>query len=353
MIILCILAVAVSLYWAGTRFYGGYLEKVFRLEVDRKTPAVEINDGRDYVPAKPFVLFAHHFAAIAGAGPIVGPTLAFAYGVVPGLVWVVLGAIFIGGVHDMSALFISVRERGQSIAEIARKVSGQNRFWFDDRVPVDLFVYDHRHLSQPERGGPDKLISSDQDWPAITLDGGPANRRRTASRTSLGALHGAPVDADDDFGQSTAADNRNVPEGEILAATATTSYTLMGRIGGIASTSVLFITICAPLLGWLIYRKNISAKLAYPIASVLCVASVVLGLKYPVVVTIETWRWFMTFYVVVASTIPVWVLLMPRDFVNVQILYLGVVGIFAGLLVAGVSTLGGSRTRGRPGYAVV
>ena len=128
MLVFIVLVVAIAGYLAGSRFYGGYLEKILGVNRPRKTPAEALNDGRDYVPAKPYVLFAHHFAAIAGAGPIVGPTLAFAYGVLPGLVWVIVGAIFIGGVHDMSALVISVRERGRSMAEIARSVLGRTGF---------------------------------------------------------------------------------------------------------------------------------------------------------------------------------------------------------------------------------
>jgi carbon starvation protein len=99
--------------------------------------------------------------------------------------------------------------------------------------------------------------------------------------------------------------------------------------------------LCAPFLGWLIYRRNLSARYSYPLAAIICVASVALGLKFPVNVSVEQWRMFMTVYVVVASAIPVWLLLMPRDFVNVQILYLGVFGIFAGLLTWGAGTSAG------------
>jgi carbon starvation protein len=83
-------------YWLAERFYGSFLERTLGVDPKNQTPAVLQNDGRDFVPAKPYVLFAHHFAAIAGAGPIVGPTLAMAYGYVPALLWVVLGAIFLG-----------------------------------------------------------------------------------------------------------------------------------------------------------------------------------------------------------------------------------------------------------------
>ncbi|HDL10024.1 MAG TPA: carbon starvation protein A, partial [Candidatus Omnitrophica bacterium] len=85
------------------------IRKVFSLDFNRKTPAVEINDGVDYIPAKNWlILFGHHFASIAGAAPILGPVIAFSiWGWVPAILWVVLGSIFLGGVHDFSALYVS------------------------------------------------------------------------------------------------------------------------------------------------------------------------------------------------------------------------------------------------------
>ena len=120
LILLGILCGALLCYWLSERFYGTYLERALGVDGARRTPAVEKNDGRDFVPAKPYVLFAHHFAAIAGAGPIVGPTLAVIYGYLPALLWVVIGACLLGGVHDMVTLFISTREEGRSVADIAR-----------------------------------------------------------------------------------------------------------------------------------------------------------------------------------------------------------------------------------------
>ena len=111
---------------------------------------------------------------------------------------------------------------------------------------------------------------------------------------------------------------------------------LLARIGGIASTSVLFITFCAPLLGFLIYRMRVAAWINYSVAALLSVASVVLGFHLPVIVSPDVWRLLMTLYVVLASAIPVWLLLMPRDFVNVQILYAGMFAVVVGLVVAAV-----------------
>src|SRR3970040_2391344 len=93
----------------GYRFYGRFVARSIGIAANRPTPAVSINDGRDYVPTKPAVLFAHHYASIASAGPIVGPTLAVFYGVAPTWLWIILGVIFIGAVHDFSVLFVGAR----------------------------------------------------------------------------------------------------------------------------------------------------------------------------------------------------------------------------------------------------
>jgi carbon starvation protein len=104
------------------RFYGAFLAaKVLALDESRVVPSVEHNDGRDYVPTNKLVLFGHHFAAIAGAGPLIGPVLAAQFGWLPGTLWILIGAVLAGAVHDMVVLFASVRHDGQSIAEIARK----------------------------------------------------------------------------------------------------------------------------------------------------------------------------------------------------------------------------------------
>lgn len=98
--------------------YGAWLAKEWGVDVNRKTPAHEINDGIDYVPTKPAVLLGHHFASIAGAGPINGPILAAMFGWVPVLLWIIIGSIFFGGVHDFGSLFASIRHRGKSIGEV-------------------------------------------------------------------------------------------------------------------------------------------------------------------------------------------------------------------------------------------
>ena len=105
----------------GYLVYGRFLRKWFGLDDTRKTPAVTMNDGVDYCPARTPVLFGHHFSSIAGAGPIVGPIIAgILFGWLPALVWILVGAVFIGGVHDLGALISSVRHKARSVAEVAR-----------------------------------------------------------------------------------------------------------------------------------------------------------------------------------------------------------------------------------------
>ena len=107
------------------RFYGALLAtKVFALDDQNKTPAVRFADGRDFHATNKWVLFGHHFAAIAGAGPLIGPVLAAQFGYLPGALWILIGAVFAGAVHDFVILIASVRRDGCSLAEIARKEIG-------------------------------------------------------------------------------------------------------------------------------------------------------------------------------------------------------------------------------------
>lgn len=108
------------------RFYGRFLEKRCGIEPERETPACEINDGVDYVPTRASVLFGHHFSSIAGAGPIVGPVIAAAaFGWLPTWFWIILGSIFVGGVHDFGSTLMSLRSRGRSITSTCRDLVGE------------------------------------------------------------------------------------------------------------------------------------------------------------------------------------------------------------------------------------
>ena len=115
---LIILLVAIAVLVCGYVFYGGWLAKQWGIDPNRPTPAHEFEDGKDYVPAAPYVVLGHHFSSIAGAGPINGPIQAAIFGWVPVLLWVLIGGIFFGAMHDFGALFASIRHKGQTLATV-------------------------------------------------------------------------------------------------------------------------------------------------------------------------------------------------------------------------------------------
>ena len=105
-------------------FYGGFLKRVFKVDPNRPTPAHTQYDGIDYVPTPRIVLFGHHFASIAGPGPIVGPIMAAYFGWLPALIWILIGCVFVGAFHDFASLVMSVRNKGRSISYIMEKMMG-------------------------------------------------------------------------------------------------------------------------------------------------------------------------------------------------------------------------------------
>jgi carbon starvation protein len=274
------------------RWYPRYIARVFK-EDDRNIPPSErLADGVDYVKSRSHVVFAHHFATIAGAGPMVGPTLALAFGWQPVWIWIVVGGIAFGAMHDMSVMFLSLREGGRTIAAIARKTLGPVGYVLN--LVVLLFVLTIMN--------------------AIFLNLSVTALTSTYPLTALGA-------------DASAA----------LVGTIVVDGVVHARIGGIATTSVFVITAFAPILGWLIRRDRISTPTAYLLASAVCVASVVAGFVAPVSLSGEVWRSVMTGYILLACALPVWLVLQPRDFTNVQILYGGIALIFVALVVGGVS----------------
>jgi carbon starvation protein len=121
--LIAIILVAVVLFAVAYRVYGRFLDRQFGIDSQRTTPAHSQYDGVDYVPARTPVLMGHHFSSIAGAGPIVGPIIAVAFfGWLPAVIWIILGSILIGGVHDYSALVVSIRNKARSIAQVAKRM---------------------------------------------------------------------------------------------------------------------------------------------------------------------------------------------------------------------------------------
>ncbi|MFZ2053608.1 MAG: carbon starvation CstA family protein [Candidatus Aminicenantales bacterium] len=292
--VLVILAVAVAAFALASRFYSRYIARVLGEDKNNPTPAVSRNDGRDYVPTKPYIVFAHHFSAIAGAGPILGPTMGILYGFVPAWLWVVFGGIFIGAVHDFTSLFISIREGGKSMAEVARKTLGNAGFNLFIGFTIVMIVL---------------VTSSFLSATAISL-------------TSLWPLS-----------------KIGLVEGQTFLKTVVQDGVVMGRIGGIASMSVIIITFCSPFLGWLLYKKGIKTVLAFLLALTISAASILVGIAHPVMLSPLIWMIIISIYVFFAAGVPVWVILQPRDLINVQILYGGIILLVVSLFSTGLNGL--------------
>jgi carbon starvation protein len=285
---------AFAILWLGYKWYGRFIARQVGEDVNRPTPAHSKFDQKDFVPTKPHVLFAHHFSAIAGAGPIIGPTMGILYGFAPAWIWIVLGTVFFGAVHDYTALFASIREGGRSIGEIAGKSLGRmGMFLFLAFTIIMLFL----------------VTSAFLNMTAISL-------------TSMWPLEKLKLAAEQTFLRTKMVDG-----------------VAMGVIGGIASTSVVIITLLAPLLGFLIYRKGIRTLYGYILAFLICALSIIAGFKMPITFPPIVWMVILSIYVWFAAGAPVWLILQPRDFINVQILYGGMAILAASIFVSGFSGL--------------
>lgn len=137
-----IVVASFALYVLAYHTYGRFLSRrIFQIDPDRITPACEINDGVDFVPSRKSLVFGHHFTSIAGTGPIVGPAIAVVWGWVPALIWVLIGSIFMGAVHDFGSLIISMRHRGRTIADLSGEVVNKRvRILFMIVVVIGLWI---------------------------------------------------------------------------------------------------------------------------------------------------------------------------------------------------------------------
>ena len=258
-----ILLVSIALLAAGYVFYGSWLAKQWGIDPSQKTPAHELEDGIDYVPAKAPVLMGHHFSSIAGAGPINGPIQAAVFGWIPVLLWVIIGGIFFGGVHDFGALFASLRHKGQSIGEIIDDSMGKKA--------KRLFIT-FGYLT---------LLLVVAAFSSIV-----------ASTFGVTTSTGAAV------------------EGPTLAANQST-----------AMISILFILL-AMVFGFFVYRKNAPIGVASVFGCLGIVAVVAIGLNFhPIALSYNAWMWVIGVYILIASVTPVWILLQPRDYLSSFLLY--------------------------------
>lgn len=281
------------IFFFAYKIYARFIAKVFNENDKNPTPAKVINDGVDYVPSKASVVFSHHFSSIAGAGPIVGPTVALLYGFYPTWLWIILGAIFIGAVHDSASIFVSLREKGSSIVEIARKTMGKAGFTL-----LIVFVFFMLLL----------VCAAFLDLTCVAL----------TSMVKLKVL--------------------NLPETQTLFRTVTDAKTgeSMAVVGGIASTSVVIITAFAPLMGYLLYKRNMRVFYAVMLSIIIIALSVIIGFALPVRFSRETWMVLVSIYCFIASAIPVWIVLQPRDFINSFFLYGGIVALVISAVIGGL-----------------
>lgn len=289
--ILILLISALLAFGIAFKFYSTYLAKNLGEDPKAITPAIEYQDGRDYCPTRTPVVFAHHFSSIAGAGPILGPTLAFAYGIIPIWLWIVIGGIFIGAVHDYTTLFVSLREKGKSIAEIARKAMGNEGFALLIIFTLIMVV----------------LVTS-----AFLV-------ASATALTSLIPLTKIGLDSSQHILKVVVKDGVE-----------------MGKIGGIASMSVIIITLFAPLIGFLNYRRNTSIWITSGLAIIVCLLSIIIGMQFPVSLSSQNWMILLSIYTLLAANIPVWIFLQSRDFINVFILYVGITILTIGAIGVGI-----------------
>ncbi|MCC5990534.1 MAG: carbon starvation protein A, partial [Thermosphaera sp.] len=244
-----ILLIVLAIYVAAFIYYGKKLleQRVVKADPTKPTPAITKFDGVDYVPANKYVLYGHHFASIAGAGPIVGPALALNWGWGLPLVWVLFGNIFIGAVHDYLAIMSSVRHGGVSVITVSESTMGRKA----------------------------RYIFLAYTWFALVL---------------------------------------------VLAAFLSVCSSLFVGTPSAAVVGLFYMPL-ALLFGLMVYRVGLSVKKATAIALTLMVILLAASLYFQVVLPYETWVVVLTIYSFLASSLPVWYLLQPRDYLNAYMLW--------------------------------
>lgn len=267
------LIIGIVILLCGYIFYGGWLAKKWGIDNKNVTPAHEMEDGKDYCPAKAPVLMGHHFSSIAGAGPINGPIQAAVFGWVPVMLWVLIGGIFFGGVHDFGALFASIRHKGQSIGEVIGDAIGP-------KAKKLFIVFSYLTLIL--------VVAAFASIVANTFK---------ATYTDAGLI---------DYAAS--------------AANAST-----------AIISFMFILL-AILFGFFVYRRNAPLGISTVIGVIGIAVCMYIGLNWhPIYLSYTTWMIIVGLYIAIASVTPVWILLQPRDYLSSFLLYgmmiLAIVGI--------------------------
>jgi len=248
--------------------YGRFLARKWGIDPSKKTPACELEDGQEYVPTSPAVLFGHEFASIAGAGPINGPIIAAMFGWVPAFLWLLFGSVFFGAVHDFVALYTSVKNKGKSIGYVIECYVGKagKRFFL-------IFVWLFSIL----------IAAAFADIVAGTFDG----FNEVMARNSINA--------------------------------------------SVASSSSLFI-IAAIILGLFIRKRKASGLASGIIAIDMLIICIVLGMFFPVYIDKPIWIYLVFGYIFIASIVPVWALGQPRNYLNSFLLLAMMLAAFIGVV---------------------
>ena len=270
---LMILIIAIVVLLAAYLIYGRYLARTWGIDPKAKTPAYELQDGVDYVPADTNVVFGHQFASIAGAAAINGPIQASVFGWVPVLLWILLGGVFFGAVQDFAAMYASVKNKGRTIGYIIESYIGKT-----GKKLFLLFCWLFSIL----------VVAAFVDIVAGTFNG-----------------------------FQTAADG---------------VVSIVPANGSVATTSMIFI-VEAVALGFLLRYGKLNKWANTAIALIMLVAAIALGLALPLYLSLGTWHILVFIYVLIASVTPVWALLQPRDYLNsyllVAMIVAAVIGVFA------------------------
>lgn len=285
---LLILLVAAVVLVIGYIFYGGWLAKQWGVDPKNPTPAHELEDGVDYVPAPPYVVLGHHFSSIAGAGPINGPIQAAVFGWVPVLLWVLIGGIFFGAMHDFGSLFASLRHKGQTLAVVvAENIDNTAKKLFCIFAYLTLLLVVAAFAS----------IVANTFAVVPDLDGAKAATNLANQQTAM--------------------------------------------------ISVIFIGV-AVAYGILTRGRNIPGPVNIASAIVLIVIMVAIGYNLPLMgislsLDYNTWMIILGVYILIASVTPVWILLQPRDYLSSYLLYgmilLAVIGIVGASLTGAATNL--------------
>lgn len=255
--------------------YGRYLQNKWGIDPKAKTPAYELEDGVDYVPADTNVVFGHQFASIAGAGPINGPIQAAIFGWLPVLLWVLIGGVFFGAVQDFASMYASVKNKGRTIGYIIEEYIG--------KLGKKLFLA--------------------FCWLFCILV------VAAFADVVAGTFNGFSVDE------------------------ATNAVTKVAANGAVATTSILFI-VEAVALGFILKYAKLNKWVNTGIAIAMLVAAVAIGLNCPVYLGRTTWHVIIFIYILIACVTPVWALLQPRDYLNSYLLIFMIVGAVVGIFVS-------------------